>query len=314
MKTLSLRLAIPHNTQILYDPEGGISKRVLLFLDSVANGGRCVLAIVGGYGMGKTHVLKHLEYVAENKGFKGIYVASPGRSFMDFYSAVLENLFDTLLDSVNEVGDPLLKHALQLLNELEKDLSVYVRSWLMGLSIPPTIKYKLGLIGRVEERNAIRFLSEILRIASQKYGAVLVLLDEVETLLNLSRNTRLVYAELLREFIDALPKACGLALSMTPACWDELSSINPALARRLSGGLLYLKPLKREHVRDFITLYFPYISNILSEDALDVIYDASNGVHGEVLRLASIVVEEAVVHETTRIGADEVRQVLAEYL
>lgn len=314
MKVPSLRLAIPVNVSILYDLEGELSKRLSVFLNTVATGERGVLTIIGGYGMGKTHVLKHLKYRVEQRGFRSIYVVSTGRSFMDLYSSVLENILDVLLNNVEDVKNAVLKHALDLYSKLEEGLAVYVKSWLLGYSVPPTIRYKLGLVGTVKDHIAVRFLCESLQIIARRLGAIFVLLDEVETLLNLPKSARIAYAEHLRELIDHIPRGVGFALSMTPACWDELSSINPALARRLSGGLLYLKPLKREHLRGFINLYFAELSNILEEDSLDLIYEAANGVYGEVLKYVSILLEEAITNGMKHVNAEEAKRILADYL
>lgn len=285
-----------------------------MFLNAVVEGGRGVLTIVGGYGMGKTHVLKYLKYTAEQRGYRGVYVASPGRSFMDFYLSVLENLFDVVVNSPEDVKNTVFKHALELYRKVEGELGVYVKSWLLGFSIPASIRYKLGLIGNISEQLATKFLSESLNVAARKLSAVLVLLDEVETLLMLPRNARATYAELLRELVDNLPPSVGLALSMTPACWDELSSLNPALTRRLSGGLLYLKPLRREHAREFVALYFSELSNLIGDDALDFIHEVSNGVHGELLKYTSIVIEEALARGLRHVGAEDAKNILSEYL
>jgi len=308
-----LKVAIPEVTDVYFDGDGITSKRIERLLNSVTLGGKEVMTIIGGYGMGKTHTLKYIETLAKGRGFKAIYVQSPGKSFMEFYASVVENLLNEVLSLKDSVSDPALRKALELLQDT--DNAIYVKGWLLGYSIPPKVRYKLGLIGSLKEINAVNFLVEMLKLVTSSGKAVAILLDEVEALLSLPKNARYSYTEYLRELIDGMPRGVALVMAMTPACWDELTTLNPALFRRLSGSILYLKPLGKEHVRKFLELYFGSLLNLLDDEVLNYIHELANGIQGEILKYASILLEEALyLGNNLRIFLDKAKQILSEYV
>lgn len=309
------RVAVPRDdVRDLFDPDLSIGRRLRGLLTKALEGGMDVLTIIGGYGLGKTHALRYLSYIASTVSVKAVFVPSPGRTFLDIYATIVENLLDAALEGVTEVGNPALKRALDLLREGGSESLIYVKGWLLGYSVPLSVRYKLSLIGSVRESNAIAFLSEILSSVLSNLRGVLILLDEVEVLLNLPRNSRFSYMESLRELIDVMPGGVALALSMTPACWDEVMNLNPALYRRLSGNVLYLKPLRREQVSEFVKHHFPDLYAVLSGEVYDYIYELTNGVHGEVLKYVSILLEEALqgAYEAP-LGVEKAKDVLSEY-
>ncbi|MEM0506665.1 MAG: DUF2791 family P-loop domain-containing protein [Thermosphaera sp.] len=309
------RVAVPRNdVHDLFDPDRDVGRRLRGLLTKVLRGGREVLAVIGGYGLGKTHTLKYLNHIASSANVKIVYIPSPGRGFLDFYATVVENVLDTAVLKVSSISNPALKKALTLLRDEDSDLQVYVKGWLLGYSIPSNIKYKLGLIGNVRENNAVTFLSEILSNIVSNQMRVLILLDEVEVLLNLPRNARFSYMENLREFIDVMPEGTAVVMSMTPACWDDVMTLNPALYRRLSGNILYLKPLRREQVVEFVKYYFDDMYKLLNDDIYGYIYELTNGVHGEVLKYVSILLEETLQENGGgTLNLETAKRILAEY-
>jgi hypothetical protein len=310
-----LKIAIPESVNVFFDPEGLLVRRLERLVINTLYGGKEILTIVGGYGMGKTHTMKYIEHLSRLKNLKTIYIQSPGRTFIDFYSTVVENLLDSIAHLKHQVGDPALRRALELLDD--EETSIYARGWLLGYTIPPRIRYKLGLMGNIRETQAIDFLVEILTHTAITTRGLIIFLDEMEVLLNQPKNARFSYTESLRELIDRMPMGVTLITAMTPACWDDITKLNPALFRRLSGNILYLKPLRREHVKAFLSLYFKELLGILDDDIYDYIYDLSNGVQGEILRLTSIVLEEALYRSgggSKKLGLNDVKQILSEYI
>jgi hypothetical protein len=310
------KLAIPSSeVRDLYDPDGELGRRVSRFVSNVAGGSKEVLAVVGGYGLGKTHVLKYLTYVGRSAGLRVAFIPSPGRGMLDLYSHLVELLIDDV--DVQRVSNPALKHALALLNGSgvpPEDLA-YVKGWLLGYSIPSRVRYRLGLMGSIRERNVVDFLVEFVNSVIDRAGGLIIALDEVETILNLPRAQRFSYSEGLRELIDSLPPGVGIALAMTPACWDEVMTLNPALFRRLASGVLYLRPLRREQVKDFVSHHFGDLHGLLENEVYSYVFELTNGVHGEVLKYVSILLEE-VVYGGARppLGLDEARRILASYV
>jgi len=313
------KIAIPEHVSEFFDPDGFTIRRLERVVINTLCGNKEVLTIIGGYGMGKTHALKYIESLSRSRGLKPIYVQSPGRSFMDFYSTVMENLIDTIHDVKYQAKNPALKRALELLDNQEAHL--YAKGWLLGYAIPANIRYKLGLMGNIRESLAVNLLVEVLSLALAKVKGVVILLDEVETILNQPKNTRFSYTENLRELIDGMPRNTALVVAMTPACWDDITTLNPALFRRLSSNILYLKPVRKEHLKSFLSLYFKELLNLLDEDVYDHIYDLSNGVQGEILRLTSILLEEAIHRlkstndrNSAKMSLEEAKQILSEHV
>jgi hypothetical protein len=313
LKARLLRVAIPvGEVRGVFDPDNVIEGRLRRLLSSVRSGSREVLTVIGGYGMGKTHTLKYTEHIAVSLGLKTVFIQSPGRSFLDLYSKAMEALVDEI-DDPSSIANPALRAALELLKSGDREDLVYVKGWLLGYSVPARVRHKLGLMGVVRGSTAVGMLVEVLQILSRRAGVIL-LLDELETLLNLSRTQRFSYTESLREFIDMMPPRVALIAAMTPACWDDINTLNPALARRLSGNILYLKPLRREYVRDFIRFHLGELSDIVDEDVYDYIYELSNGIQGELLRLASIVLSETEDVKGDKVDLARAKRILEEYL
>jgi len=310
------KLAIPSSEVTdLYDPDGELSKRVSRFINNVLRGSKEVLAVVGGYGLGKTHVLKYLTYVGRVLRLKVAFILSPGRGVLDTYSRVVELLLSDV--DARTVSNPALKHALTLLKDggVEPEEAAYIKGWLLGYSIPSKVRYRLGLMGGIRERNLVDLLVDIVSSVVGRASGLILAIDEVETILNLPRAQRFSYSEWLRELIDSLPPKVGVALAMTPACWDEITTLNPALFRRLAGGVLYLRPLRREYFRGFVSHHLSDLHKILEDSVYDYVFELSNGVHGEVLKYVSILLEEvANGGAKSPIGLEEARRILAEYV
>ncbi|MEM2704317.1 MAG: hypothetical protein QXR45_14290, partial [Candidatus Bathyarchaeia archaeon] len=125
------RLAIPYEPFKIFDSDGNV-ERLRRYVDLVTKKGLSGAAvIIGSYGFGKTHLLKYLEYLYRNSSnVLPIYIASPGKTFMDFYETVIEKL---LLSDAN-FKETLLKAAKSLgllySNETFKKEYYYLELWL----------------------------------------------------------------------------------------------------------------------------------------------------------------------------------------
>lgn len=290
------RLAIPYEPSKIFDPDGNV-ERLRRYINSVVENGFSGSAIViGSYGFGKTHLLKHLEHLYRgSSSVLPIYIASPGKSFMDLYEAVIEKLFflnidfrETLVEAAKSIG------LLRLVNESLSEERYYLDLWILGCRLESSIRRKLGLSRNLNELDALELFSK--SISSSK-KTLLLLLDEFETILELGKLKRLSYMNALRRLVDSSPRNLFLLVASTPAGWEEIVATNMALSRRLSAMVIYLRSLSREEIVPFLNLYFPGVERLFPKDVLDMIHEQTSGNPGEVLRLSSMIYDEVYLRE-----------------
>lgn len=289
------RLAIPYEPFKIFDSDGNV-ERLRRYVDLVTKKGLSGAAvIIGSYGFGKTHLLKYLEYLyRSSSNVLPIYIASPGKTFMDFYETVIEKL---LLSNAN-FKETLLKAAKSLgllySNETFKKEYYYLELWLLGGKLELSIRRKLGLLRNLSELDALKILSRSIVLCKR---TLLILLDEFETILELDKFKRLSYMNALRRLIDETSKNLFLLVASTPAGWEEVVTTNIALSRRLSAMTIYLRSLSKEEMTEFLSLYFPEIEKLFPREVLNKIHEYTNGNPGEVLRLSSMIYDEVYLKE-----------------
>lgn len=306
------RLAIPYEPSKIFDPDGNV-ERLERYINSVVEKGFSGSAIViGSYGFGKTHLLKHLEYLYQkSSSVLPIYIASPGKSFMDLYEAVIERLLsldtdfrEAILETAKSIG------LLHLVSELPSEERHYLDLWLLGCRLESYIRKKLGLLRNLNELDALELLSK--SITSSK-KTLLILLDEFETVLELGKLKRLSYMNALRRLIDSSPRNLFLLVASTPAGWEEIVTTNMALSRRLSAMVIYLRSLSREEIVPFLNLYFPEVERLFPKDVLDMIHEQTSGNPGEVLRLSSMIYDEVYLKEG-EISPKKAEKIITSYI
>jgi len=232
----------------------------------------------------------------------------------------MEKLLNEPYDLYVSTDDPLLNHAIKITKE-NNEYSLYSTLWLLGERLPFGLRMKLGLGSNIDEDKSLKFIVALAKALLQEYRGVALYLDEFEAVLTLNRARRAAYFEALRTLIDILPSRTIFVTALTPACWEEIVNLNAALARRLSSFIIYLRSLRLDEVRLLLEHYIKAsgsnvtVNDVFEEEVLNYLYEVSNGNPGEILRLASVLVDVLIFTERKdKIRIDDAKEVLSRYV
>ncbi len=274
--------------------------------------------IIGNYGFGKTHVMLHLINITKKRFSNSVtvYVNTPGQSIMNIYRVfMVRALNEGLINKVTDKLNAPLKDLALLLKE-NSDEAKYARHWLLGDPVPQNFRAKYGLSSlRVSDELAIKFMIDVVNaLVNLNYGPILIMLDELEDVITIGPAKRLQYLSQLRIFIDNLPSKTLFMASSTPAGWDEVVNAYPALARRLSSFIIYLRPLSVNETKQFLGEIAKWrgIKLPLSDELVNVIHEFTEGNPGEVIKAFNLVLIEFSNEETIDIA--RVKELLSRHV
>ena len=315
--------AIPKgNVTKVYDPHGTI-RELLDYIDcAMRNDAIFVGSIVGNYGFGKTHILLYVKNYIESHYKKAftVYVPSPGMSFKDLYKIIMNKVLSIIESQpkiANQSGST-LGIALKVIVS-NSDSSYFIRQWILGESVPLKYRQKYGLGSNLNDEKSLNLLLEALRLMRDAgFSPIAILIDEVENIATYASVKKLRYLNYLREMLDLLVPQSVLLVASTPAGWNEIINTHPALARRLSSYVLYLKPFNKEQVREFLKFYIGKDSIdsewLLSDPIVDAIYEYSNGNPGEVLKFAYLLYMYAKTNNERELDSEIAKEVISKYV
>jgi hypothetical protein len=244
-----------------------------------------------------------------------VYVPSPGSSILTVHKALIEALGPIKLASLAGDSDHSLDRILKLLNNEEYSGIVY--TWLSGEAVEGKYRYKLGLGTKLDAFSSVILLSELIsRFYEKEKGLCALFLDEIESILGLPVVKRDLYFASLRKLFDLAPRGLLVVLSATPAGWDAILSDAYALARRVSRNVIFLKPLTLEQARELLRLYLSSAGgkhDIFTDDAIEELCKASNGIVGELVKLAGLALDTAVSKGSNYVNREIVVEALSVY-
>ncbi len=312
MRTL-LPIPSEEDVRFIYDPHNSVGE-VMSYVDAVANDSSGAGVILGNYGFGKTHMMLHVTYLTRSRydGAVTIYVNAPGQGFMTLYRAFMNSVMDLLKELTGFLEAP-LSTAVGLLSSGDED-GEYARQWLLGEPVPQNFRLKHGLGPRINEELGLRVMLSVMRgLVRAGRGPILILLDELEDVITLGIMRRLQYLSLLRNLVDNLPAKSLFIASSTPAGWNEVANTYPALARRLSSFIIYLKPLTLEESVEFVRLIIKWrgLGITLSEDSIKVLHEFTEGNPGEIVKALSLI---HAVFRDREVGPEDVKALLSRYV
>jgi len=308
------RIPIPaEENNVLVDVDGKFSLLKRLMEQTSISGNSMAISLIGPYGSGKTHYLKAL--CREARKFErtlAIYVDNPGTDFFTIYKKTLEEIgIDTLIT----VGLKQVKEALRLMS-INPELGY---SWLLGEKLTYKERNKFNVRKNLDQEEAINILAETLKHIFTKYGRITVLLiDELETILDLNIIRKQRYLSSLRKFIDKTQYGLFMVIACTPAGWDTIVSNHPSLVRRVSRTIYLenatfseMKLIVKEYLRRYL-ISDNDEEDIIADDVLKQVLEVTDGNIGETLRLLSIIVDEAAFEGLSEINVEFVKRVLSE--
>jgi len=309
------RISIPeYPPRVTFDPQRILEKIKKEALYTINTKFSNTFVIVGPYGSGKTYyMLKALSELSRLENVLAVYIPSPGKSIMTVHRAFIEALgTGGLLKLAGD--DDQLGRLLKLLGDEEHGRLVY--AWLCGEAIESSFRYKLGLGERLDDATGVRLLSELISRLWRRGITTLLFLDEVESILELQPYKREPYFSSLRRLIDLTTRGLFLTFSVTPAGWDAMLNYAYALARRISRNVVFIRPLTLEEAKELISRYLAEVENgsqIFTSKAVEELYRASNGVTGELLKLAGLALDVAISKGANYVDRDAVVEALSIY-
>jgi len=308
------KMGIPDRGNLL-TIDRGLSRFVEFMEVSIDAGESFCGAIIGPYGFGKTHSLFEIERIFRNReDVLTVYVPTPGFSFLTIYREVVRRLGPDLLGRLGAYVDGYLREALMKLNGDGAQAAYY---WIIGERLPYSDRLKLGLGPNINDRTAAGFLHEIISALSRSgTKAVILLLDELESIIDLPTLNRRRYLNLMRRLVDENPAGLALVVASTPVGWDNLMTSNPALFRRLSSRTMYLDGLSKAEAEELLRRYCDRIGAELPFEAetIEFLMKVGGNNPGELLKMASLLVDEAALAGRGSIDPSFAESVLATYL
>lgn len=314
---------VPRRDQIFWADREEIRKRLLDFIKGKPQQWSEILLIKGTYGTGKTHALIFANIICKRSKFPQVLLLNPGPSFMDLARRIIDAIgFDEILLACNllierdkerivrELGkkdlsgimrieglttDRMIRFAFpridvnyalilgQAYNNRNMDLA---RAWLLGKQMTATELGRLNASRSISSDDyAVKILADTLRILLTKYSKLILLLDELEDLSNLSRSNAISYAKSLRRLIDENVPGLKIIFTWTADAFENFQKGTGgfqgksyvALYDRLAPGL-ELKELTEEEAVQFIKDYISLVykgptENVITEDSIRAIYN-----------------------------------------
>jgi hypothetical protein len=245
--------------------------RIAEAIANVVEGASIALSLVGDLGTGKTQRLKGIKNVITNEGGLAIY------SKVDSY-----DIIRTTLDVFGDVG-PVEKPGFFSSLRGHKDTYVLTRE-----------NYDSSELG------------DAIRKSMAAYPLSALLLDEMENIMQASEKDLILFFEMLRQFVSAMPPGCLFMVACTPEGFRRMQELFPAFVVRFhyqlsSEGLseeeaveLARKRLEKERKpgKESLNPVYP-----LDESAIHLANDMAKGNPRILLRILQIVLSTAACDE-----------------
>jgi hypothetical protein len=239
--------------------------RVLASTHATASSNHAVL--VGTYGSGKSHTLKHLaervknELNRANRKAVAFYVPHPGLGIIDVYRSIVAQLGPNAFAKLSSFVDERAHYQFELYRPIrvisqKSNEMLNAWRWLTGEKLEISQRNKLGVGRNIDDKWAIDAFKQIMMLLRRAgYNLVAILIDELETVneLDLFRRQRLFNT--FRHLFDDNPNNLSVVFACTPAGWDEILANAFALARRISRNVVYLEALDEKRIQAVIEGY-----------------------------------------------------------
>ncbi len=244
--------------------------RIAEAIANVMEGASIAISLIGDLGTGKTQRLKGITHVIENTGGMAVYLKVDSsdiiRTTVDIFSSFLPEK-TSFLGRIRGSKDTFL------LNKENYDSS----------ELGESLKENMGF-----------------------YALSALLLDEVENILVSPERDLILFFEMLRQFISAMPPGCLFIMATTPDGFARMQELFPAFVVRFhyqlhSEGLsddeaveLARKRLEKEKepTKESLNPVYPF-----EESAIHLANDMANGNPRLLLRVLQIVLTAAACDE-----------------
>jgi hypothetical protein len=260
--------------------------------DGLETGRSNLAVVIGDYGAGKSHILKYLkarinETMPKRREARGIaaYV-TPGRSIRDLYANFLRDLgleffvsilrsmpkphlvfqahsqdifgqegrylsLETLPDAVRRNVSQDLQRA--FLNLYTPELRTPSWQWIVGMPLLAAERRAIGVRTSLKDMEVLTaFKDVIVLLNSFGFRLVCVLLDELESIVDIAPRDREPYYNDLRHFIDQNTTGICLIMTITRKAWIDFRDHGHPLERRLIRNMDELWKFTNEDATELI--------------------------------------------------------------
>ena len=301
-----------------------------------------VVAVVGDYGFGKTHILKHIQYEVMEKISVGLPIFIKGLqnpSSLELYKKMMEFIRNHYGDEfIEDMAKSLIKnnaieHIRRVWADYAKALEHIVAGrkkamiWIIGGRLGTEEMANLEIYSNIEENNAKNAIIALAKaIFYGKNARLIVLIDELEGVFgHESMEDLRRFYDNLRNLIDMLQREAMFVLACPPSVLlgkQSFRKLHPALFDRIYEAIIELKKLSEDEaiklVEDYIMTFRKSEVRLLysptypfTEDAIREIYSASGGVPRRLIMIARGMLEAAARKRLTEISLSFVRKILS---
>ena len=338
----------PEKASVFFDQSGLINRVVREIKLSARNKRSNHIVLIGPYGSGKTHTLKYIEYLIEERKIGGrralaVYIPHPGSSLVTLYRAVMRKLgYGWFFKVASQVGPKDIYasevyRVISMLSEPSKEKSLIAWRWLLAENLGYDERKKISIGSNINDNNVNEMFNYLLRfIYRMGVRPVYLIIDEFETVNELDVVRRQRYYNSLRRLIDENAANLNIIIACTPSGWDEILEKAYPLARRLSKNVIYFESLTQENAIKIVSGYIMlqrvnkrklryYLKKIINDDldtylniypftpdAISELVKLSHGNVGELLKLCSIVIDNAAMNGFKMITPDNLVELIPE--
>jgi len=322
---------------------GEVIKKIKDLIKSFEHGDNPpVVAVVGDYGFGKTHILKHIQYEVMEKISMGLPIFIKGLqnpSSFELYKKIIEFIRNHYGDEFIEnmarflINNGNIKYIRRIWADYAKALEHIVAGrrkamiWITGGKLNTDEMADLGIYSNIDEDNAKNAIIALTKaIFYGKKARLIILIDELEGVFGHEsiEDLRKFYDD-LRNLIDMLQREAMFILACPPSVLlgkQSFKQLHPALFDRIYESIIELKKLSEEEAIKLIENYIVTFrkSEVRSlypptypftEEAIREIYSASGGVPRRLIMIARGMLEVAAKKRLNEINLSFVRKVLS---
>lgn len=229
--------------------------------------------------------------------------------------------FEQIRATIPLVGNSDLIYA--LLHLIHPDYSSLAWRWLVAEELSKQERDAIKVTRNIKsDGDALSTMTDMILLLRKVigYNGIVVLLDEVESILSSPKKIRDSFLKDLRHFIDNNKEGVLLMLSFTPSAYAELLAFHSPLTRLIQSSDFQLKKFNLEDTKELIGKYLrtarklEHDSSDLSiepftNDAVNTIHSDAEGMPGEIIKQCQKIIEYAQRDEVSRIDGSYVKSV-----
>jgi len=282
-----------------------------------------IIVLVGDYGCGTTHTLRYLEKNLKNKGAFVSYFTAPVKGALNsFYKGLLEDIpADERKIIIEQLIDEAVINPDEIRNIPFEDLESTIFSSISGGKLSYRQLRMLENVGLYERLpSASEIWGKIVSDLATSEWPVFILIDEFDAALLDPFEAQELLFDFRRLYDDALSRMCVI-IGLKGEPKDVRKKLGDAIFSRMTLQPIYINPLSQREALDFMKgvlkhsrrekkdQLFPFTE----KSAKALIDFISPCTPRRLLRIASVIYEEARRRNRERISTDFVNEIVTKF-